>query len=567
MRQAVPAFLAPLAFGASAVALVPSAVTVPNGTITGIQCTRANATSFLSIPYAKPPLGELRFAAPQAYDSKYNGNGNLSATAAPPSCPQFGTSLVEDGPQSEDCLFLNVFVPANAQGTSGLPVKVFLHGGGDQTGGTADPLYNGCDLATDAVVVTANYRLGPLGWISLQSANLTGNYGLQDQLLALQWVQDNVAAFGGDATKVLLFGESAGAFNTWAITTLPQAPALMRAAAMESGGGVTFPTIAEAEPWSQQFAQALNCSLTDPACLRSKTPEQLNASAISLLTSTSVPSLNTLITHLGRGAAWGPVIDGTVLPAQPTEVGARVPIIMGSNTQEGALFVLPLYAASIGLLNESTYDEFLTYNFGTLAAKVNETYGLSRFSNTSFPVYYAAVTVMTEYEFRCPTRRGLAASVARGTPAWTYSFGHTPSCPWADAIPDNSAVLALLGPAHSSEIPYVFGAVDGLPRPDGNCSFTDAERAMSRFMVSAWTSMAESGAPGGSWPAFTSNASLGVNFNATYEAGVVDYSMCDFWDAVAREIAQLDANQTESGSSNATANQSTTTSAASAAGS
>ncbi len=291
-------FYATAGFSVALAAAGPT-VQVLNGTLHGAKCPSTSANYFLSIPYAKPPV---RFTAPEPLDTPLSNN--FDATQPAPSCIQLGTQLVESGSQSEDwsvnfppsqrdrqhtdperSLFLDVWVPSNATASSGLPVKVWVYGGSDETGGISDPLYNGCFSATDAVIVAINYRLGPLGWLSLQRLGLSGNFGLQDQLLGLQWVQDNIAAFGGDPVgsaaelaschhrrdcaltaqqkKVLLFGQSAGAFDVFALASLPQAPSLMKAAAMQSGGGVDFATLDEAEKFNEQFVKNINCSETD----------------------------------------------------------------------------------------------------------------------------------------------------------------------------------------------------------------------------------------------------------------------------------------------------------------
>ena len=164
-------------------------VTLPGGTLQGGTCESSGASYFYSVPFAQPPVGDLRFAPPQPY------NGTLGdATAPSPRCPQFGLQFIEY-PYQEDCLYLDIWVPPNA---NNVPVKYWIYGGGNTAGSTSNPTYNGCNLATDSVVVSVNYRLGPLGFLGLQNFGINGNMGIQDQLLGLSWVQDNIQAFGGD---------------------------------------------------------------------------------------------------------------------------------------------------------------------------------------------------------------------------------------------------------------------------------------------------------------------------------------------------------------------------------
>jgi len=129
-----------------------------------------------------------------------------------------------------------------------LPVKVWLYGGSNEGGAVSQPLYDGCNSAVDSIVVSVNYRLGPLGFLAYPDAGITGNYAIQDQLLALRWVQDEISAFGGDPDKVLLFGQSAGAADSYILSSLPQAPSLFRAVALESGGGRDAPPVADTKP-------------------------------------------------------------------------------------------------------------------------------------------------------------------------------------------------------------------------------------------------------------------------------------------------------------------------------
>lgn len=157
-------------------------------------------------------------------------------------------------------LTVDVYVPSNADKSSHLPVKVWAYGGFNAAGGTSYPLYDACNLATDAVVVEFNYRLGPMGFLALDSAGVMGNMAIQDGLAALEWVQDNIADFGGDKSHVVLFGQSAGANDAFTISTLPQAPKLMKSAIVQSGEG-TFLTPAKlAQDAGTQFAKALNCT-------------------------------------------------------------------------------------------------------------------------------------------------------------------------------------------------------------------------------------------------------------------------------------------------------------------
>ncbi|KUI71827.1 Para-nitrobenzyl esterase [Cytospora mali] len=510
-----------------------------NGTIQGGRCSRTDVDYFFSIPYAEPPLGELRFSPPSSHFEAYNGT--LDGTVATPACPQFGSSFVESGPQDENCLFVNVWRPVGVDSSSGLPVKVWIFGGSNEAGGISNPTYDGCYSATDSVVVSINYRVGPLGFLAIPGLGLNGNYGIMDQLLALLWIQENVAAFGGDPNKVLLFGQSAGAANAFAIATMANAPKLMKAAALESGGGRDYPTITQAEPWHRTFAEQLNCSTLDITCLRSASISSLQTAHLDM-PSVSVPGASSLLEHNGAGPGWGALIDGHLIPENPRTAGVRVPSIFGSTTREGSLFLLSKYGLEFASLGQSTYNDFLEFNFGPLASFVNQTYSLSKFARTGLPGYTAMLHVLTEYAYRCPAYMGLKGAAKNGVPAWTYSFGHTPSCSWFDTIPKSPALLRMLGPTHTSEIPFLFNLTTRLAPPDGDCSFTAGEKELAATMSRAWTHMASTGTPGDDslWPQWDATSNPGVNMNDGLEVGTVDYSMCSaFWDGVMDEVARI----------------------------
>lgn len=359
--------------------------------------------------------------------------------------------------------------------------------------------------------MSINYRVGPLGFLFLQSLNLTGNQGIQDQLLGLQWVQENIAAFGGNASRVLLFGQSAGALDAYIISSLPNVPSLISAAILESGAGGNVSTIAQVAPESEAFVVRLNCSTTDVACLRDAPISAINTS------------------FAAASGSLGLVVDGNTIPSQPLQAGLKVPAMAGSTTDEGTLFLLAEYEAAILELNATTYDRFLTGSFGPLAQRVNQTYPLTKYENATQPVVAAMSAVITHSQFRCPTRWFLRKAVQDGMPVWTYSFNHTLTCPWYPIIPEST--LPILASTHTAEIPFVFGGTDSMPRPNGSCTLTADEKALSTKMMAAWNSMAANANPGSDWPQYDSRSSMGVNVIGTsFSAGTVDYSMCDFWD-------------------------------------
>ncbi|KAH8887240.1 alpha/beta-hydrolase [Thozetella sp. PMI_491] len=519
-------------------------VTTQNGTIQGGHCASTNIDYFYSIPYAQPPVGDRRFAVAEPYLSSYNGT--LNATVSPASCIQFGRSSAS---QSEDCLYLNVWKPAGATPSSKLPVKVWIYGGSNQVGSSADPTYNGCFSAVDAIVVSMNYRLGPLGYLALSSLGLSGNYAISDLLMAVRWVQDNIAAFGGDPSKVLVFGQSAGAFNTFVLATLPQAPNLMKAAAMESGAGRDYATVEAAQVWQKIFLDALGCNPTDLACARAASISDL-LKAFSVMPEPPGPSGNTLIDHMGAGTPWGPLIDGDIVPTQPSEAGVKVPSIFGSTVKDGSWFLLALYASRVASLNESEYTQYLSKNWGPFATNISSTFPASKFSRTNMAVYEAMLTTLTDSTFKCPSYRGLLGAAKNGVPAWAYSFNHTPSCAWYSSMSTDPRSLEALGPTHTSEIPFVFNLTTHLAPPDGNCSFTDAEKKLAAAMSTAWTSMAANARPGTAqqWPQWSASTNDGVNINDAMDVGTVDFSVCaDFWDGINSDILALATNTTTNG--------------------
>lgn len=426
-------------------------------------------------------------------------------------------------------LFIDVWAPASAKSDSKLPVKVWLYGGGNQAGGISNPTYDGCTASEKVIQVSINYRVGPLGFLALDSLGLKGNQGIQDQLLGLQWVQDNIEAFGGDAKKVLLFGQSAGASDTFIISSLPQATSLISAAIMQSGAGSQLQTTSGVQNATQAFVKAVGCGLDDIACVC--------AASVSTLNSSSAASGSPTV-----------IVDGTIIPAQPLDAGLKVPAVAGSTTDEGTLFILSQYQANALTLNSTDYDGFLTSRFGPLAQRVNQTYPLSNYTGSSGgPVLAAMSAVMTHSQFRCPTRRFVRQADQDGVPVWTYSFNHTLTCPWYDIIP--TYALGLLASTHTAEIPFVFNGTTGMPKPNGTCSLSAGEVALAAKMLGAWDSMAAGASPGGDWPRYNSSGSAGVNVvGDDFTIGTVDYSMCDFWDAILAETA----NGTSGGGANGT---------------
>lgn len=459
------------------------------------------AWAYRGIPFAAPPVDELRWQSPQP---PAPWTEVRDARAFPPPCPQTERGEVMG---SEDCLYLNVWSPADAR-PEPRPVMVFIHGGGNMQGSTSEgregrSIYDGARLSArgGVVVVTIQYRLGALGFLVHPAIETKGNFGLRDQVLALEWVRDNIQRFGGDASRVLLFGESAGAVNTCLQMVSPLAAGLFHGALMQSGGCVAEP-LATAQRLGTELAAKLECP--DAACLRRVPFEKLVTAAGG-----EAGVENGIVTR-----PYGPVVDGDVIPDVPFRLLTegkyhRVPFVNGANADETSSLGIPLQVTA------AQYTAYVRQTFGPLADRVLAEYPLTAFPNPRA----AMVAVTSDPQFICPSRRTVRAVSGHQSDVFRYFFTHTQPPP-----------LSARGAFHGLELAYLFQWIGDLPnaRP--------ADVAVERAMLDYWTSFAATGRPASSvqWPAYDAarDTTLELATPVSILEGVRS-RRCDFWDSLA----------------------------------
>lgn len=465
-----------------------------SGAISGLS--QDGVREFLGIPFARPPVGEDRFRPPMPVAA---WRGTLACEHYRPSCPQprqlFSFGPLDVGELSEDCLYLNVWTPAQAP-TDRLPVMVWIHGGSFVSGSGSMGLYCGRDLASmGVVVVTLNYRLGPFGFLahpalSAESPEGTsGNYGLLDQIAALEWVQDNIEALGGDPENVTVFGESAGAMSILHLMSTPRTQGLFRRAIVQSAvlldGAIGQEGVQElkaAERRGEQFVEELGLSLQQDGSLPSKLRQ---LSADQLVSATQAGSAADRL-----GLEFMPVIDGVILPISPTQVFARalqqgVDLLIGWNSDEGALFVQGLQRITV-----SEYENWVAELYGSGSAEVLSLYP----ARTDEEARDAVSRIITDLGFAASTLYVASSQAAlHGPNVYVYEFARRPEGVPIPGMPK--------GAFHGLEIPYVFGALSRF-------GVTDArDLALSRYMMECWTRFAATGDPNepgsSSWPKYT----------------------------------------------------------------
>jgi len=509
-----PAVAAPKGPPTGGSALVRTADGPVQGLVTG------GVRTFEGIPYAAPPVGDLRFQPPvpvEPWSEVRDATGFDPQTQ----CAQ----LIRQGNLQtfgEDCLYLNVTTPAGKSG-KGLPVMVWIHGGSWVYGTGYN--YDASKLATqgDVVVVTINYRLGPLGFLANPALSAerpaagSGDYALLDQQAALRWVQDNIQAFGGNPRNVTLFGESAGASSVCANLASPTAEGLFQRAIVQSYScAQPYATLAQGEVRGQQVATAVGC--TDPAA------------AADCLRATSSQKLLEAWRALGGGAF---VVGGQHFPLQPAEAIAtdqynHVKSVMHGNTRdENRLFTPLSYGAG---LTAERYVAVVRTLYGTNADAVLAKYPLS-----AYPSPIVALSTIASDRgsalSTCDHVKGadLLTDPPRPTKTFAYQFRDRTSSPLIPLIP---AALGGNGAAHASELPYLFPGLFGTP-------LNAEQEALSDTMVAYWTSFAKTGNPDTSkqtpdWDRYRQGSGVvqGLDIASAGGVGPVDVareSNCDFW--------------------------------------
>ncbi len=450
-----------LALAVSGPALAdPVQVKVETGLVVGARTGAVDV--YRNIPFAAPPMGPLRWAPPAPAPA---WNGVRDATQNGPSCPQImhadgsPNGGGANGPTSEDCLQLNVFAPAGAKKA---PVMVWIHGGSHRTG--AGWVYDGSNFARDGVVlVSINYRLGPLGYFAHPALagepGAKGNYGLMDQIAALQWVKRNIAAFGGDPARVTVFGESAGGMSTLAILAAPSTKGLYARAIVQSGGG-----------WFPPSSLAAKAQAGAAATKAMGLPDDVTAAALRAVPADDL--VNTL-----PGSDYGPFPDGTLLPLTASQAfasgaAADVPLIIGSNSGEDSLMGPKVADPAAALAR--------------IPAFVQAPYADQPDDETRLRAMF------TDRYMGAPAR-WTAAQAASGQPAWLYHFSYVGS----------RFRPALTRAFHAAEIQYVF---EYWGRRTPMSVVSDEDRAMATLMHSCWVAFAKTGVPtcasGPAWPAY-----------------------------------------------------------------
>jgi len=452
-------------------------VTLAAGAVSGEAA--GDVAVWRSIPYAAAPVGRLRWAPPQP---PVPWSGTRAATAFGPVCPQPIEPWAngETGRQSEDCLSLSVWAPAGTRPGARLPVMMWIHGGGYTAGAGSQSSYDGTALArAGAVIVTINYRLGLLGFLahpalSAEGGGASGDYGLLDQIAALRWIRDNIRAFGGDPANVTIAGESAGGGSVLLLLGAAPARGLFARAIVESGAALRLPdamagapTLAEAEAEGQGFARRLGAD--GPAALRALTPAALLAA--------KPPAILTRPIVDGRV-----VTDDVTLAARAGHV-ADVPLLIGWNSAEGAMFAHPADAAD--------------YRAAVRAAAGFHADALLRLYPPVAGPGLAEVAALelgdTSFGWRGWSMADAAAHAGRA-PVWVYQFDHHPP-----RGPDRPSDIA--GTLHSEELPFVW-------LPPATAGWPAADRTLGNQVQRYWVNFMATGDPNGAglpaWPRFTS---------------------------------------------------------------
>ncbi len=469
---------APFAFGDDRVRIAAGVVegmTLPDG-----------IRVFKGIPFAEPPIGELRWKPPQPLKPWDGVKKTQAFGPSPTQNPALAVMMNVPGNFGEDCLYLNVWTPAKDVGER-LPVMVWIYGGGFAMGSTATPLYDGTRLSQKGVVVVSvGYRVGPFGFLThpeLTREGGKGNFGLRDQIAGLEWVRDNIAAFGGDPACVTIFGESAGGYAASMLAASPKAKGLFQRAISQSGGSFAPPRLARegghivpplkvAEAEGEMFLASLGAN--DIAAARALPAKDL----------------------LKGSTQFVPVFDGDVLPGDQYELYRAgkfndTPVLIGTNSDEGAMFVQP------GV----TTDGFVAQirgGYGEHADHILKAYAHA----TPAEAYKASKDIFRDTAFAWHTWAWARLQAEKGKgKAFVYYFDHrTPQSPG--------------GANHGSEIAYVFrnlGQPGRPPRPE--------DAAVSDLMSAYWVNFAKTGDPNSAglpgWSSFTAASPQVMYFDAT----------------------------------------------------
>jgi para-nitrobenzyl esterase len=450
------------------------------GPVRGID--DGKAVSWKGVRYAAPPIGDLRFRAPQPPEpwTEVADADTYGFVCPQPPVPNFPLDL--GAPENEDCLFLNIWAPPGTKPGDAKPVMVWIHGGAYVLGSSSQPLYDGRRLASggDVVVVSLNYRIGVFGFLDLSqvSDRFDSNIGLRDVLAALRWVRDNIAAFGGDPSRVTVFGESAGAGIVTTMLAIPEAEGLFAGAIAQSSPATSV--------YDQTRAQRVTRQVLDHLDITDSDAHRLTEVGVPALISATKKVFDEVPVRNPGTLAFVPIIDGDLLHDYPVMVARQgrthpVPLILGTNRNEAALFrlmrspLMPITPRAItSMFNEIAAEQ------PDLQLPTEEQLG------STYRGKRRVVSIASDVGFRMPSV-WLAEGHCRVAPVYLYRFDYSTPI----------MKLLLVGAAHATELPYVWGTL-GAPK-DVTLKLGGAKpaKALSKRIRTRWTNFAATAKPAG----------------------------------------------------------------------